>query len=387
MNLRSPKDIIAAAKKKYGSAHRDWLKGGGQWPLTLRLGSPTEKEAATQMTAVREWVSQWESQTLGASVEWEQRTWARLGTQRLPAAIHLDSPETVARLAGESSRWATAKARYAQLTTRWPTFTQTGTLVRYFDELADYSAEDFERLVSLLTWLLANPNSQYYVRQLPIAGLDTKWIGGGSRKGLVADLLRTLTNAPDTLDFYEVCGLRKTPHRIRMRILCPALRQQVGGLADIEAPLADICALQLAPARVLVVENQETGIALPDIPGAVVFMRLGNAVSVLSEVPWLHEVPTTYWGDLDTHGFAILARARKALPQAQSILMDKGTLRRHQALWVDEPKQTPAAELAFLTPAEQAVYAGLLEQTWGCRVRLEQERLSWPEVLVALHIC
>lgn len=385
MNLRSPNDILAVAKKKYGTAHKDWLIGGGQWPLTIRLGSPTEREAVSQVTAVRAWVSQWEAQQLGVTVDWEQRTWPRLGTQRLPAQVWLDSPEAVAQLVGESRRWATAKARYVQMCSCWPVFAGSTVLARYFEELSDYSEDDFNRLTRLLTWLLENPDSQCYVRQLPIPGLDTKWIGGGSRKGLVTDLMRVLQNAPDAQDFHEVCGLRKTAHRIRMRVLCPRLRQLVGGLADIEAPLADLCALPLRPSRVLVVENQETGVALPDLPGTVVFMRLGNAVNVLGDVPWLRETPVTYWGDLDTYGFAILARARKALPHAQSLLMDEATLLNHQALWVDEPKQTAAAELSYLTPEEQFVYAGLLAQTWGPRVRLEQERLVWPEVLLALE--
>ncbi|ODU07508.1 MAG: hypothetical protein ABS84_16155 [Rubrivivax sp. SCN 71-131] len=84
-----------------------------------------------------------------------------------------------------------------------------------------------------------------------------------------------------------------------------------------------------------------------------------------------------YWGDLDTHGFAILHRARSYLPSLQSVLMDEDTLLRHKALWVDEKEQHPAAELTLLTEAEQEVYQGLKRQRWGQNVRLEQERIAW----------
>jgi hypothetical protein len=63
-----------------------------------------------------------------------------------------------------------------------------------------------------------------------------------------------------------------------MRVLCPRLRTRVGGLCDIEAPIAELAALQLAPTISLVVENLNTGVALPDIDGTVAFMRLGLAV-------------------------------------------------------------------------------------------------------------
>jgi len=39
-------------------------------------------------------------------------------------------------------------------------------------------------------------------------------------------------------------------------------------------------------------------------------MRLGYAVDVLGQLPWLQEAQCIYWGDIDTHGFAILNRAR-----------------------------------------------------------------------------
>ena len=41
---------------------------------------------------------------------------------------------------------------------------------------------------------------------------------------------------------------------------------------------------------------------------------------------WLRRCAVHYWGDIDTHGFAMLARARRALPQTESLLMDRDTL-------------------------------------------------------------
>ena len=71
-----------------------------------------------------------------------------------------------------------------------------------------------------------------------------------------------------------------------------------------------------------------------------------------------------YWGDLDTHGFAILNRLRQRFPRARSILMDRDTLLAHQSQWVTEPTPTRAA-LDRLTPAEQELYADLVDGTFG----------------------
>lgn len=384
MKLLSPNDVVTAVKQKYASAHRDWLAGGGSWPMTIRLGRLTEAEVMQNISEVRRWSQQWDTQSLGLIVEREERSWPRLGAQSLPAGVVLDSPETMARLAGDLPRWTVAKTRYTELCQRWTAFAQARTLSRYFDELADYGEEDYLRLISLLAWFEANPNSQFYVRQLPVAGIDTKWIGTGTRRAMITDLVRTLNPVSDATDFYSVCGLRKPAHRVRIRVLCPQLRVTLGGLADVEAPLGQVAELSLRPKQVLIVENLETGIALPEMPGTVAFMGMGNAVSALEMVPWLKDVPVFYWGDLDTYGFAILARARKVLPHAQSFLMDEATLLRFDSLWVREQKQTPAAERDHLTLEEQALYEDLLEQTWGTQVRLEQERIAWPEAMAAL---
>jgi hypothetical protein len=152
----------------------------------------------------------------------------------------------------------------------------------------------------------------------------------------------------------------------------------------VEAPLDELARLPLTPRSVIVVENLATGLALPDFPGCVAFMKLGNAVSVLGELPWVRETNAVYWGDVDTHGFAILDRARRAVPQLRSVLMDEHTLVEHQTLWGTEPAVCPDSELFTLTFDERDVYLGLRQHRWGKQVRLEQERLPWTDCVTRL---
>jgi hypothetical protein len=378
--LLSPEAVRALLRGRYQNRHRSWLGGSGSWPLVVSLGEVVERDVDEAPQLVRGWVHSWSTWTGRGAVRWEERQWPRLGTQRLPAALVIDGPLEVAEEIGEDGRWARAAARRALLVHTWPGLGDPNMLGRHFDLLADYCDQDFARLVGLLAWIECNPNSGCYVRQLPISGMDTKWLDG-KRRGVLVDLLQGIRGDFSEHDFYRLCGLRRSPHRVRMRVLCPDLRAAVGGLIDVEAPLEQLAALRLRPACTLVVENLETGLALPDLPGVVAFMKLGTGVSVLASLPWVRESAVVYWGDLDSHGFAILNHARGALRQLRSVLMDEHTMLSHRELWVEERTPYASAELPHLTEPERAVFAKLKADTYGRAVRLEQERIGWSLAL------
>ncbi len=245
--------------------------------------------------------------------------------------------------------------------------------------LADYPDADFMRLESLLVWLNEHPCTYLYPRQLPITGIDSKWME--NRRGLISDLVATLREMdPVGKDIFQICGLRPFPHLVRMRILDPLLREYVGGLGDITAPIEEIANLAFPVQYVYVVENLQTGLAFDELSNAVVFMGLGYGVDQLAQVKWLNDISCIYWGDIDTHGFAILNRARTYLPRLKSILMNQKTLLSNKELWVEEKQQHSAEALSNLTDDEQFVYYGLKRNQWGFNVRLEQERIAWSKV-------
>jgi hypothetical protein len=375
--LKLPEDVRQFLARRFQSKHREWLigdPGEGQWPLEVPLGIPTEHAALRQVDGVRAWVSSWQGWQGAGTLSWCERRWKALGVQRLPEKLALCGPDDVAMWIGEPARWERAQSRCQTLTARWPVLAQQ--LPRYFDVLADYGDADFRRLAEMLDWIANHPQSYLYPRQLPVSGLDSKWLDG--RKRLLTDLVAAMQeDSSSDLDFYQRCGLKAPQILVRMRVLDQALRARVGGMGDITAPVEDLAGLNLPVSHVFIVENLQTGLAMSDMPGAVVFMRLGYNVDVLPRLPWLARANCIYWGDLDTHGFAILHRARSYIPELQSVLMDEDTLLRHEALWVDESVQHPATELTLLTEQEQQLYRDLKQQRWRQNVRLEQERIDW----------
>jgi hypothetical protein len=382
----TPQQALALLRKKWDAHHASWLVSprADVWPFTVVLHDLTEKQVSTSLGPTREWVQAWRAWDPGScSVEWAGRRWSS-GDQELPMRLVVSSADAAAALLGHKSGWDRAKRRYAQWCDYFPKLAGARAAIRQCDAVFfDYSDEDFARLNSLLQWLLENPRSDLYLRQLPVPHVDTKWVE--KRRGAVTDLVRHLVDAPEAAGLHDVCGLRTEPSRMRIRVLCPQLRAQLGGLCDIEAPSGELAALPIRPRICIVVENQNTGIALPDIAGAVVFMRLGLAVDQLEAIVWIRDAAAqVYWGDLDTHGFAALARARRRFPAMVSVLMDEETLLTHRSMWVREEKPSKVESPQSLTLEELAVYDGIRSNWWGSQVRLEQERIAWPIALARL---
>jgi hypothetical protein len=229
------------------------------------------------------------------------------------------------------------------------------------------------------------------MRELDVPGVDTKFIE--RHEALLWELLvpalppehqdPTVTRR-DAHAFERRFGLRYEPPQVRFRVLDPSLAP--AGFTDLAVPLHEFAAW--APEgveTVYVTENKVNGLAFPRASGAIVVFGLGYGIQALAEVPWLAGRRLVYWGDLDTHGFAILARLRARWPQVASVLMDEATLLGHRALWGQEPEAQRCLEpLPLLTARERAVYDGLREDRWGARVRLEQERLPFGVVAGAI---
>jgi hypothetical protein len=383
--LLFPEDARARLRRSYQIHHRNWLCGEGCWPLVVPLGKPTEREVTAGAALVRSWVEAWREFGEPGWVRWSDVQWPRMGRQRLPTHLEVPSASAAARLVEEEERFTRAAERYARCIRMWPELAGVSVVMRAFDVLADYSEGDFERLLSLLSWLIEHPASGFALRQLPVPGIDTKWVDA-RRKTLLADWLSAIRTPPGAHDFYQICGLRPPPIRVRMRVLCPSLREALSGLCDVEAPLEELQRLRLSPARVLVVENIASGLALPDLQGTVAFLGLGNAVSLLAQLPWVLGRQLLYWGDIDTHGFAILDRARASLGELSSLLMDEATLLACRSLWGEEPVPYSGADLRRLTRSEREAFEGLRLHRWGPKVRLEQERVPWTMVLEALGV-
>jgi len=343
------------------------LDGATAWPVRVALGAPSEGEAIADIARTKAWVRSWQPWSGGGAVRTADRGWRSLGRQTVPTHLELASAHEVAQVTGRLRDWERLTGRLADLAGSWP--------VRPLDRrtitwLVAASDTDWGRVRAFLHWTTEHPTSGLLPRQIPVPGLDSKWF---EQHRTVLTSLRRATSA--SADF----GLRVVEREIAVQVPDWALAQSVGGMTTFSASAGQLARLAWRPDRVVLCENLQSALSFDDLPGSVVLSRQGYAVDVFGEIPWLRRVPVLYWGDLDTHGFAILNRLRSYLPHASSVLMDRGTLLEHRDLWVEEPTPT-AAGLPLLSADEQGTYQELVRAEHGDRVRLEQERIGWAWV-------
>ena len=156
------------------------------------------------------------------------------------------------------------------------------------------------------------------------------------------------------------------------------------GLSDLQIPADDFARLDPPGVeRIFITENDINGLAFPAVKNRWSFSDSVMAWSDWRHPRWMTAKRLYYWGDIDTHGFAMLDQIRHYFPHTRSLLMDLRTLMDHRPLWGKE--QAPLnRDLPYLNPAEAAVYDGLRQNRWAPALRLEQERVSYTSLKVAL---
>jgi len=202
--------------------------------------------------------------------------------------------------------------------------------------------------------------------------VDTKFVE--TRRSVLADLLGVSRQAGP---FLTDLGLRTKPEYVRIRLAASVAPVPVSELSVRVGELDD---LDIRFPTAVVVENEITYLTLPVPADGVVIWGKGFDVARLGRWAALQDAAVHYWGDLDTHGFAILHRLRTHLPQTRSFLMDAETLDAHRDRWGRENAPTSAV-LDRLAADEAAVYDDLVSDRFGERVRLEQERINWAWTL------
>lgn len=354
------------------------LRGDPLFPFRWNLRAPDARSLSEQFDDVRAWIREWDSGA-GYQLEWIEINHRILGRNRIPAAICVACEEDALRMIGKTEEAARFREIAAETRERLPHLMEW--LVRNPLTALD-CAPDWPRVLDVLTWFRAHPRSGIYLRRIDIPGVDTKFIE--ERKPLLAELLDLAlpaeaidATAPGWRNFERRYALLPKPNLIRFRVLDRRLAIQ--GLTDLTVPAQEFAALELAATRVFITENEINGLAFPDVAESIVIFGLGYGLDRLSGIQWLRERPLHYWGDIDTHGFAMLDRVRAIFPAAESFLMDRDTLCAHAHLWVRESAPY-VGELSRLTEAERALYDDVRFNRLGEHVRLEQERIAFAWV-------
>lgn len=374
-----PADIREAVRKKWGTLLTAYTADQEWTPLSFPLRGPGPAEIGERLGEVQKWAGEWEQAARGPlRVEYKKVGGRHIGANLIPGRACVDGYErawTLLGAAGEVRRLTDLKGQTEAACPRlvpWLTAHPVRALAL---------AGDWSQLLATVAWIDKRQTPGMYLRQVDVPGIDTKFIG--RHKGVLTDLLdRQLDPVRidrETRDFEARFRFRRKPAYVRFR--CGRIGD--GGCTELTVRAQEITAPPPGVTRACIVENEVTYLAFPLPADAMAIFGGGYAVDVLESLAWLPALDVVYWGDIDTHGFAILNRLRHHVPHARSILMDRATLLAHRDQWVAEPTPTTAA-LNLLDPAEQALYRDLVTRELGPAVRLEQERISFAAIEQAL---
>lgn len=251
----------------------------------------------------------------------------------------------------------------------------------------------FSKLTLIVNYLIRHPRPGIYLRELSLPSIDSKFIE--KHKGILSEILdyvlpAELINMEENRSsgFEKRYGFLCKPERIRFRILDPRIKLPFisNECPDITLDSQSFACLSLDCQHVIVCENEISFLSLPKLPSSIGIFGAGYGFSALAQAQWLKTKKIIYWGDLDTHGFAILSEFRKTMfpCDVESIFMDFATLVKYKKYCVEEPKPR-IDELISLNEDESLAYRALVDNKIGIEfglehVRLEQEFIPWDEV-------
>ncbi|NQW72075.1 MAG: hypothetical protein HQ453_05040 [Actinobacteria bacterium] len=380
----TPAEVIGGLRRRWdsGSLLARYASGDGWEPIGLPLRGPSARDVASDFGAAQDWARSWlgparhgfrvESATVGGRV---------VGFNEVPRRAWIDSFEQAWRILKVNDLVRDFAAAVALAESEAPRLADWARV----NPMALLATRDsWADLLRTIRWIEESAASNHYLREIDIPGIDTKFIE--QHRGILTTLLdvqldpaRIDLSRPRS-DFAGRFGFRGKPEYVRMRALDGEL---LGGFTELTVRVDELAARPPTQGTVVIVENDTTYLALPAGMDAIAICSGGYAVSRLAGLPWLAHRQVIYWGDIDTHGFAMLSQLRASLPRAASLLMDRATLLAHEGQWVREPKPTNA-RLPGLDEAEHGLYVDLIEGRFGEAVRLEQERISFSPVREAL---
>ncbi|MFI2565428.1 Wadjet anti-phage system protein JetD domain-containing protein [Paenarthrobacter sp. NPDC018779] len=387
-----------------GQLLREALEPTGLYPRRRTLKRPSATELRDSYVLARAWATELFDAAGTFVVETVDVGRTTIGANQLPAVAMFGSVEDEVAFVGkkgELKRFLSLSAALEALDPRLRSWALRRPL--QFLALGD-SALTAARVA---LWLRDNPSPGFFVRQLSLPGVHTKFIESHRRTidEMVAMLdsnveeptVDPLADSPGSEDallgpleartpagrFAERHGFLHPPEQVRFLMLDPSITL-LGGARDITVTASAFQALDLPVTRVIITENLVNFLSLPDLPGTLAIFGKGYGFSSLRDAAWLRSCEVRYWGDLDTHGFRILDQLRAIHPHVVSVLMDEETLRAHRDAWSVETSAS-AAVLSRLTPEEARVYKGLQSGAYGDRVRLEQELIGWEWALARLE--
>ncbi|CAN7622996.1 DUF2220 family protein [Pseudoduganella sp. LjRoot289] len=385
MSWTRPADLRAQVQKLWDRGEL-LQEGELAFPRRLVLKGPSSDELAQRFDSVRSWIAELQAMP-HCRIELRQFTHRVLGANAVPQTAWIDSLDMALAWIGKRREAERFRALCGLTLQRQPAL--RAWLARRPLRALDLAGA-WPQLLDVVEWVCAHPRCALYLRQIDIPGVHSKFIE--THRDTLGELLDLVlpagaidAAATGIARFNARYGFRDKPARIRFRVLddgldiLPGTRQ-----ADITLDAASFAALAPPARQVFITENEINFLAFPPVANSLVVFGAGYGWDALAQARWLERCALRYWGDIDTHGFAILDQLRSRFPRTASLLMDRATLMAHQTAWGLEPAPV-RHDLPRLDADERLLYDELRDNRIQPGLRLEQERIGYAWLEQALR--
>lgn len=388
------KEIKAKCQKYWQAQHiqRSVLFHADPFPLVMSKIRFTARELSEGFPRIREELQQLQAESktqkgFGYTLHYQSIQHRQLGRQNVPYAVVFETLQDFLKWTGLNETYRSFCNSAQMILQSAPALLPW--LQEHTDKVLEFK-DHWPQLLAVAFFLEAHPRPNCYLRELPIPGIDSKFIE--QHQSILRDILNELL-APEYINtevqnlqnhgFERRYGFKYPEPLIRFRILDTALFHY--SMSDISLPLSEFRKAALPCENIIITENKTNGLALPMTEGTIVIFGLGYGIQSLAGIPWLQNKALYYWGDIDTHGFAMLSQLRAYYPQVKNLFMDEVTLHACKSMAVEEALgQRCLANLPNLSEPEQALYQALRQNVHGNNIRIEQERIDFKYVLQRL---
>jgi hypothetical protein len=365
--MKTPEEIAVRLIRQWHNPklRLERLLDSAQWPLQLAIGKPDAERFQNHPEQVLRFIESWRRVKVGR-VEWRERKYR-----------HADEPVSIPRYwrLDKPSEWVQACADpeirhdYALLSRLIGEVDSLfhPLLVRQWTNIRALPQQEILKAADLSLQLEPGIAQGRPLRALSLAGIDSKFIER-NRRLLVPMLDLRFAGEVSEIGLETFLGATsEDDHWLLVVSLQPGIlpfeRQRVRASELTRTPL---------PASwILLVENERCVYQLPQVPDCIAILGAGLNLNWM-QAEWLSECRLAYWGDVDTWGLAMLARARSFQPHLQALMMDYAVFERYQASAVEEVVTYEGGAVSALRDPELQLFRILKAKNKG---RLEQEFL------------
>ncbi|VVP13666.1 hypothetical protein PS850_03500 [Pseudomonas fluorescens] len=376
--MKSPEEL----RQRLG---QQWQKSGvrlkqllnpGAWPWEMSIGRPTARFFNTRIPELQRHVEAWREVCIG-KVEWSSASF-RNGSEKIsfPSKWCLRTP----------SEWVTATGDKTII----EEYEALGYLVEHvpvhFRELfisrrllwKERSSDEVIQAAVLASELTPGCAKGLPLRLLSGYGVDTKFFERNET------LLRKLLDVQFEGEASEqsLCGFLDAYDETNHWVLAVPLQAGLLPFKRQKVTTSELAQVALPGTRLLVVENEKCIHQLLDLPGTIAILGCGLDLDWLGS-PKHCKKAVAYWGDMDTWGLQMLARARMKHGEVTSLLMSEAHFDKHKrGSAVREPVRAQDTPPFGLTTPEAELFSLLAKRAKG---RLEQEFIPREDVHKALQ--